>query len=107
MRVSHPDRSGGISARPIHELDPDTPRPADLDVTTGGRLSDATDVELYGESDRGEEMCLELLRVCRSPRPGRDRKPGLSQTSRGWRKSHDRPAAYWLKQPQAVSRAPG
>jgi len=34
MRVGSPGRSSGISARPVHELDPDTPRLVSLDDTT-------------------------------------------------------------------------
>jgi hypothetical protein len=36
MRVGNPDRSSGISARSIQELDSDTPRPTGLDGTTVG-----------------------------------------------------------------------
>jgi hypothetical protein len=60
MRTGNPDRSSGISARPIHELDPDMPGPAGPDGTTGGNAIGAADVELYGDSDCGEEIDLEL-----------------------------------------------
>jgi hypothetical protein len=59
--VPQPGRPCGILARPIHEPDLNAPRPAGLDGTTVGNASDATDVELYGESDCREEMRLELL----------------------------------------------
>ena len=60
MRADNPHRSSGISARPIHELGPDMPGPAGPDGTTGRNASGAADVELYGDSDCGEEIDLEL-----------------------------------------------
>jgi hypothetical protein len=68
--------------------------------------SDATDVELYGESDCGEEIHLELLDPA-GAHEGPGRKSRSMPQLAAWRQLRNRPAADWMNRRHTVSRAPG